>query len=795
MLSINLDDVMQVLTNVRSYLIAFGVVLALAIIVMVAVRKLPKAKNKMIRAQSGLAILLALTIVINLICTGPMSTMLDLVSGSGTINEETSAKATELVNEITAEGVVLAKDEDNVLPVASGSKLNVFGWSSTNPCYGGTGSGALNTAYPVTDLLTGLHDAGIETNEELSKFYTDYKADRPSVGMVAQDWTLPEPNVNLYTDEMMENAKAFSDTAMVVITRVGGEGADLPTDMASVVDGSWIRRVAQAYGSERGTAYYNGTYDDSLNEGNDWDKGDHFLQLSNREEDLLDLVTSNFDNVILVYNGANAFQMDFLKDYPQIKGVLLCPGTGQSGFEGFGKVVSGEAMVNQASITGEPLAVRKAEGGYVYAGTVVEEGDCTICVEKSAGSGRYDRIIRMIEESEKLKSATEDHASHLADQLVPYSLGATALVWLLTGNMTKALAVLMVDFSCALKLSMPIAVLSAMKEASDYHLSVKGGRFLEAVSDASTIVFDKTGTLTRAEPKVAQIVTFGGNDEADMLRLAACLEEHYPHSMAKAVVAEAARRGLRHEERHSCVEYLVAHGISSSVDGQKVVIGSHHFVFEDEHCVIPAGEQAKFDALPDTYSHLYLAVSGVLAAVICVEDPLRQEAADVIRSLRALGVSRLVMMTGDNEKTARAVAEAVGVDAYYAEVLPEDKAAFVRAEHAAGRKVIMLGDGVNDSPALSEADAGVAISDGAAIAREVADITVSADDLYALLTLKRLSDALMERIHSNYRKIISFNFLLICLGVAGVLPPATSALLHNVSTLAISLKSMTKLLP
>ena len=342
MLSINLDDVMQVLTNVRSYLIAFGVVLALAIIVMVAVRKLPKAKKKMIRAQSGLAILLALTIVINLICTGPMSTMLDLVSGSGTINEETSAKATELVNEITAEGVVLAKDEDNVLPVASGSKLNVFGWSSTNPCYGGTGSGALNTAYPVTDLLTGLHDAGIETNEELSKFYTDYKADRPSVGMVEQDWTLPEPNVNLYTDEMMENAKAFSDTAMVVITRVGGEGADLPTDMASVVDGSWIRRVAQAYGSERGTAYYNGTYDDSLNEGNDWDKGDHFLQLSNREEDLLDLVTSNFDNVILVYNGANAFQMDFLKDYPQIKGVLLCPGTGQSGFEGFGKVVSGE---------------------------------------------------------------------------------------------------------------------------------------------------------------------------------------------------------------------------------------------------------------------------------------------------------------------------------------------------------------------------------------------------------------------------------------------------------------------
>ena len=342
MLSINLDDVMQVLTNVRGHLIAFGVVALLAIVVMIAVRKLPKAKKMMIRAQAGLAILLALTIVVNLICTGPMSTMLDLVSGSGTITEETSAKATELVNEITADGVVLAKDEDGILPVASGSKLNVFGWASTNPCYGGTGSGALNATYPVTDLLTGLHDAGIETNEELSKFYTDYKADRPSVGMVAQDWTLPEPNVSLYTDEMMENAKAFSDTAMVVITRVGGEGADLPTDMASVVDGSWIRRVAQAYGSERGTTYYNGTYDDSLNEGNDWDKGDHFLQLSNREEDLLDLVTANFDNVILVYNGANAFQMDFLKDYPQIKGVLLCPGTGQSGFEGFGKVVSGE---------------------------------------------------------------------------------------------------------------------------------------------------------------------------------------------------------------------------------------------------------------------------------------------------------------------------------------------------------------------------------------------------------------------------------------------------------------------
>lgn len=459
-----------------------------------------------------------------------------------------------------------------------------------------------------------------------------------------------------------------------------------------------------------------------------------------------------------------------------------------------GKVVSGEAMVNQASMTGESMPVPKREGSYVYAGTVAEEGECVVRVEKALGGGRYDRIVRMIEESEKLKSTAEDKASRLADRLVPYTLGGTILTYLITRNVTKMLAVLMVDFSCALKLSMPIAVLSAMKEASDHHLSVKGGRFLEAVSEASTVVFDKTGTLTRAEPKIAQIVTFGGNDEADMLRLAACLEEHYPHSMAKAVVAEAARRGLRHEERHSRVEYLVAHGISSSVDGQKVVIGSHHFVFEDEHCVIPAGEQAKFDALPDTYSHLYLAVSGVLAAVICIEDPLRPEAADVIRGLRELGVSKLVMMTGDNEKTARAVAEAVGVDAYFAEVLPEDKAAFIQAEHAAGRKVIMLGDGVNDSPALSEADAGVAISDGAAIAREVADITVGANDLYTLLTLKRLSDALMERIHSNYRKIISFNFLLICLGVAGVLPPATSALLHNASTLVISLKSMTKLL-
>ena len=460
-----------------------------------------------------------------------------------------------------------------------------------------------------------------------------------------------------------------------------------------------------------------------------------------------------------------------------------------------GKVISGEAMVDQASITGEPLAVRKNAGGYVYAGTVVEEGSCTILVDKAAGGGRYDRIVKMIEEAEKLKSKTDDPASPLADSLVPYSLGATVLIWLITRSAARALAVLMVDFSCALKLSMPIAVLSAMKEAGTYHLSVKGGRFLEAVSQADTIVFDKTGTLTHAAPVVAQVVTFGGYPENDMLRLAACLEEHFPHSMAKAVVTESARRGLRHEERHSQVQYIVAHGISSSVGDEKVVIGSHHFVFEDEGCVVPEDELDKFDAIPGEFSNLYLAISGVLAAVICVKDPLREEAPAVIAGLRKLGITKLVMMTGDKEKTARAVAQAVGVDEYRAEVLPEDKAAFVRSEHALGRKVIMLGDGVNDSPALSEADVGIAISDGAAIAREVADITVAADDLNALLTLKELSDALMRRIHGNYRAIIGFNFMLICLGVAGVLPLAASALLHNTSTLLISLHSMTDLLP
>lgn len=459
-----------------------------------------------------------------------------------------------------------------------------------------------------------------------------------------------------------------------------------------------------------------------------------------------------------------------------------------------GKVISGEALVNQASITGESLPVRKESGSYVYAGTVMEEGECIVCVDKDSGSGRYDRIVRMIEESEKLKSATEDRASHLADKLVPFSLGGTVLTWLLTGNATKALSILMVDFSCALKLAMPISVLSAMREASYYNISVKGGRFMEAVSEASTIVFDKTGTLTHASPKVAKLITFAGRDENEMLRLAACLEEHYPHSMAKAVVAEANRRELHHEERHSKVEYVVAHGISSTVDGEQVVIGSYHFVFQDEDCVIPTQEQEIFDSLPDEYSHLYLAIAGTLAAVICIEDPLREEASAVLTSLRKLGVQKLVMMTGDNERTAKTVAASIGVDEYHAEVLPEDKAAFIRAEHAAGRKVIMIGDGVNDSPALSEADAGIAISDGAAIAREVADITISVDDLFALMTLKSLSDALMTRINRNYRFIIAFNLMLIGLGVGGVLPPATSALLHNASTLCISLHSMTNLL-
>ena len=460
-----------------------------------------------------------------------------------------------------------------------------------------------------------------------------------------------------------------------------------------------------------------------------------------------------------------------------------------------GRVISGEAMINQASMTGESLPVPKHAGSYVYAGTVAEEGECVICVEKALGGGRYDRIVKMIEESEKLKSTAEDKASRLADRLVPYTLGGTLLTYLLTRNITKTLAVLMVDFSCALKLSMPIAVLSAMRESSGYHISVKGGRFLEAVAQADTVVFDKTGTLTYATPTVAAVIPFGGRDEAEMLRLAACLEEHYPHSMANAVVAEAKRRGLTHEEYHSQVQYVVAHGISSMVEGKKVLIGSAHFVFEDEGCRVPEGEQAKFDALPAEYSHLYLCIAGELAAVVCICDPLRKEAADAVRALHELGIGKVVMMTGDNRRTAEAVAAEVGVDAVFAEVLPEDKAAFIRREKEAGRTVIMIGDGVNDSPALSEADAGIAISTGAAIAREIADITIASEDLFALVTLRRLSEALMARIHRNYRFIVGFNFSLIVLGVLGILPPTTSALLHNMSTLGISLKSMTDLLP
>ena len=459
-----------------------------------------------------------------------------------------------------------------------------------------------------------------------------------------------------------------------------------------------------------------------------------------------------------------------------------------------GKVVSGEATVNQASITGESMPVPKGPGSYVYAGTVAEEGECVIQVEKAVGSGRYDRIVKMIEESEKLKSTAEDKASRLADRLVPYTLGGTALTYLLTRNAMKALAVLMVDFSCALKLSMPIAVLSAMRESSGYHISVKGGRFMEAVANADTVVFDKTGTLTYATPTVAKVVSFDGYSASEMLRLAACLEEHYPHSMANAVVEEARRLGLDHKEYHSQVEYVVAHGISSSVEDKKVVIGSAHFVFEDEGCVVPAGEEEKFNALPEEYSHLYLCIAGRLAAVICIADPLRKEAKSAIEALHACGISKVVMMTGDNRKTAQAVAREVGVDQFFAEVLPEDKANFVRQEKAAGRKVIMIGDGVNDTPALSEADVGIAINTGAAIAREIADVTIASEDLFELVTLRQLSQQLMRRIHRNYRFIVSFNCMLIALGVAGVIQPTTSALLHNASTLGISLDSMTDLL-
>lgn len=458
-----------------------------------------------------------------------------------------------------------------------------------------------------------------------------------------------------------------------------------------------------------------------------------------------------------------------------------------------GTVISGEAMVNQASLTGESEPVRRGEGTSVFAGTVVEEGEIVFRVKRAGGSSKYDKIVRMIEESEKLKSGLESKAEHLADKLVPYSLGGTALTYLLTRNTTKALSILMVDFSCALKLAMPITVLAAIRQASQASATVKGGKFLEAIAEADTIVFDKTGTLTKAKPTVSRVYSFNGMPEDELLRIAACLEEHFPHSMAKAVVNEAGRRNLMHEEMHSKVEYIVAHGISTFINTSKVIIGSHHFVFEDEACVIPAGKQELFDSLPDDCSHLYMAINGQLAAVICIIDPLREEAPEVIEGLKKAGISKVVMMTGDSERTAASIARKVGVTEYYSEVLPEDKAKFVEKERAAGRKVIMIGDGINDSPALSAADVGIAISDGAEIAREIADITVGADDLNQILMLKKLSDSLIKKINRNYRVIVGFNSALIALGVTGVIQPTTSALLHNTSTLVISLESMKNL--
>ena len=460
-----------------------------------------------------------------------------------------------------------------------------------------------------------------------------------------------------------------------------------------------------------------------------------------------------------------------------------------------GEVLDGDAMVNQASLTGESVPVQRTVGNTVFAGTVGEEGEITIRVKEVEGNNRFDQIVTMIEESEKLKSELEGKAEHYADKLVPWTLGATGLTYLLTRNVTKAMSILMVDFCCALKLAMPISVLSAIREASLYNVTVKGGKFLEAVAEADTIVFDKTGTLTKAHPTVVDVVNF--NDEYssdDMLRVAACLEEHFPHSMAKAVVDAASKKGLSHEEMHTKVEYIVAHGIATSINGKRTVIGSYHFVFEDEKCVVPAGKEPLFESLPLYYSHLYLAIEGKLSAVICIEDPLRDEAAAVVTSLKKAGISKVVMMTGDSERTASVIAKKVGVDEYYAEVLPEDKAAFVEREKAKGRKVIMIGDGINDSPALSAANVGIAISDGAEIAREIADITVGSDDLYQIVTLKYISNALMKRIKSNYRKIVGFNSGLIALGVAGVLPPTTTALLHNGSTILISVNSMKNLL-
>jgi len=459
-----------------------------------------------------------------------------------------------------------------------------------------------------------------------------------------------------------------------------------------------------------------------------------------------------------------------------------------------GTVVSGEAMVNQASLTGESIPVQKNAEGIVYAGTVLEEGELVMRVDQTNGSSRYEKIVTMIEESEKLKTSMESKASHLADKLVPYTLLGTGLTYALTRNATKALSVLMVDFSCALKLAMPISVLSAIREASLHNITVKGGKYLEAMAEADTIVFDKTGTLTKANPTVVDVVSFNGQDSDELLRIAACLEEHFPHSMAKAVVDAAAEKNLEHEEVHSEVEYIVAHGISSMIDGQKVVIGSHHFVFEDEKCTVDPEKMGTFNSLPPEYSHLYMAINNRLAAVICIEDPLREEASAVIRSLKMAGIGKVVMMTGDSDRTAKAIAKKAGIDEYYSEVLPEDKANFVEKEKAKGRKVIMIGDGINDSPALSAADIGISISDGAEIAREIADVTIGADNLYEIVTLKALSNSLVKRIDKNYRFIVSFNAGLIVLGVAGIIPPTMSALLHNGSTLAIGMKSMENLL-
>ena len=460
-----------------------------------------------------------------------------------------------------------------------------------------------------------------------------------------------------------------------------------------------------------------------------------------------------------------------------------------------GTVLEGEAMINQAALTGESMPVRKIAGATVYAGTVVEEGECVFVAKAEGGSNRYDKIVSMIEESEKLKSSTENRALQLADRLVPWCLAGTVVTYALTRNVTRAISILMVDFSCALKLSMPLAVLSAMRECGSYHITVKGGKYLEALAKADTIVFDKTGTLTRATPQVVQVVPFSGCTEREVLQLAACLEEHFPHSMANAVVRAAKEQGISHEEMHSEVEYIVAHGIASRVSGERVVIGSHHFVFDDEHCTVPEAEQEKFDNLDPQYSHLYMAASGVLVGVICIADPLRPEAAHVLRELRKLGITNTVMMTGDSDRTANAIAKQVGVDHYFAEVLPEDKANFVQQAKAEGHTVVMIGDGINDSPALSAADIGIAINSGAAIAREIADVTIKADSLEELVALKTIANALQHRVSANYRFVLSFNSTLIVLGALGILQPATSAMLHNLSTIGISLKSMTNLLP